>query len=70
MARGQRNDEFPIIEQERAGTNKQRTSGVQRRKRSLDVANATDIISDDTWREPVAKYFKGEIIVGKDLMVV
>ena len=27
-------------------------------------------ISDDTWREPVAKYFKGEIIVGQDLMVV
>ena len=31
---------------------------------------AIDSISDDTWREPVAKYFKGEIIVGKDLMVV
>jgi ribonuclease BN (tRNA processing enzyme) len=31
---------------------------------------AVDSITDDTWREPVAKYFKGEIIVGKDLMVV
>ena len=31
---------------------------------------AIDNITDDTWREPVAKYFKGEIIVGKDLMVV
>lgn len=31
---------------------------------------AIDSITDDTWREPVAKYFKGEIIVGKDLMVV
>ena len=31
---------------------------------------AIDSISDDTWREPVAKLFKGEIIVGKDLMVV
>lgn len=31
---------------------------------------AIDGIADDTWREPVAKYFKGEIIVGKDLMVV
>jgi ribonuclease BN (tRNA processing enzyme) len=31
---------------------------------------AIDSISDDTWREPAAKYFKGEIIVGKDLMVV
>ena len=31
---------------------------------------AIDSISDDTWREPVAKYFKGEIVVGKDLMVV
>ena len=31
---------------------------------------AIDGITDDTWREPVAKYFKGEIIVGKDLMVV
>lgn len=31
---------------------------------------AIDSIADDTWREPVAKYFKGEIIVGKDLMVV
>lgn len=31
---------------------------------------AIDSITDDTWREPAAKYFKGEIIVGKDLMVV
>jgi ribonuclease BN (tRNA processing enzyme) len=31
---------------------------------------ATDTISDDMWRSPAAKYFKGEIIVGKDLMVV
>jgi ribonuclease BN (tRNA processing enzyme) len=31
---------------------------------------AIDSISDDIWREPVAKYFKGKIIVGKDLMVV
>src|SRR5689334_20999526 len=31
---------------------------------------AIDSISDDTWREPAAKYFKGEIVVGKDLMVV
>jgi ribonuclease BN (tRNA processing enzyme) len=31
---------------------------------------AADSITDDTWREPVAKHFKGEIIVGKDLMVV
>jgi ribonuclease BN (tRNA processing enzyme) len=31
---------------------------------------AIDSITDDTWRAPVAKYFKGEIIVGKDLMVV
>jgi len=31
---------------------------------------AIDSINDDTWREPVAKYFKGDIIVGKDLMVV
>lgn len=29
-----------------------------------------DSISDDVWRAPAAKYFKGEIIVGKDLMVV
>lgn len=29
-----------------------------------------DSIADDTWRAPAAKYFKGEIIVGKDLMVV
>jgi ribonuclease BN (tRNA processing enzyme) len=29
-----------------------------------------DTISDDTWRAPAAKYFKGEIIVGHDLMVV
>jgi ribonuclease BN (tRNA processing enzyme) len=29
-----------------------------------------DSITDDTWRAPAAKYFKGEIIVGKDLMVV
>jgi ribonuclease BN (tRNA processing enzyme) len=31
---------------------------------------AIDSIDDETWRAPVAKYFKGEIIVGKDLMVV
>jgi ribonuclease BN (tRNA processing enzyme) len=31
---------------------------------------AIDSITDDTWREPAAKAFKGEIIVGKDLMVV
>lgn len=31
---------------------------------------AIDSISDDQWRAPAAKYFKGEIIVGKDLMVV
>ena len=31
---------------------------------------AIDSISDETWREPAAKYFKGEIIVGKDLMVI
>jgi len=31
---------------------------------------ATDGITDDTWRSAAAKYFKGEIIVGKDLMVV
>lgn len=31
---------------------------------------AIDGIDDDTWRAPAAKYFKGEIIVGKDLMVI
>jgi hypothetical protein len=31
---------------------------------------ATDGITDDTWRSEAAKYFKGEIIVGKDLMVI
>jgi ribonuclease BN (tRNA processing enzyme) len=31
---------------------------------------AIDSITDDEWRTPAAKYFKGEIIVGKDLMVV
>ncbi len=31
---------------------------------------ATDGITDNTWRAAAAKYFKGEIIVGKDLMVV
>lgn len=31
---------------------------------------AIDSISDDTWRAPAAKYFKGEIVVGKDLMVI
>jgi ribonuclease BN (tRNA processing enzyme) len=29
-----------------------------------------DGITDDAWRPPAAKYFKGEIIVGKVLMVV
>jgi ribonuclease BN (tRNA processing enzyme) len=31
---------------------------------------AMDSIDDETLRAPVEKYFKGEIIVGKDLMVV
>lgn len=31
---------------------------------------AIDSISDDTWRAAAAKFFKGEIIVAKDLMVV
>jgi ribonuclease BN (tRNA processing enzyme) len=31
---------------------------------------AIDSISDDTWRAPAAKHFKGEIIVGRDLMVI
>jgi ribonuclease BN (tRNA processing enzyme) len=31
---------------------------------------AIDSISDDTWRAPVAKYFNGEIVVAKDLMVL
>jgi ribonuclease BN (tRNA processing enzyme) len=31
---------------------------------------AIDSISDDTWRTLAAKHFKGEIIVGRDLMVV
>jgi len=31
---------------------------------------AIDSITDETWREPAAKFFKGEIIVAKDLMVV
>ena len=31
---------------------------------------AIDSITDDTWRAPAAKYFKGEIIVAKDLMVI
>jgi ribonuclease BN (tRNA processing enzyme) len=31
---------------------------------------AIDSISDDTWRAPAAKFFNGEIIVAKDLMVV
>ena len=34
------------------------------------LSPAIDSIDDDTWRAPAAKYFKGEIIVGKDLMVV
>jgi ribonuclease BN (tRNA processing enzyme) len=29
-----------------------------------------DSVSDETWRAEAAKHFKGEIIVGKDLMVV
>jgi ribonuclease BN (tRNA processing enzyme) len=29
-----------------------------------------DSLSDDTWRASAAKYFRGEIIVGKDLMVI
>jgi ribonuclease BN (tRNA processing enzyme) len=31
---------------------------------------AIDSITDDIWRAPAAKHFKGEIIVGKDLMVI
>jgi ribonuclease BN (tRNA processing enzyme) len=31
---------------------------------------AIDSIADETWREPAAKHFNGEIVVGKDLMVL
>jgi ribonuclease BN (tRNA processing enzyme) len=31
---------------------------------------AIDSISDDAWRAPAAKFFKGEIVVAKDLMVL
>jgi ribonuclease BN (tRNA processing enzyme) len=31
---------------------------------------AVDTISDEIWRAPVAKHFKGEIIVAQDLMVL
>ena len=31
---------------------------------------AIDSIDDDTWRGPAAKYFRGDIIVAKDLMVL
>ncbi|HEX4411201.1 MAG TPA: MBL fold metallo-hydrolase [Xanthobacteraceae bacterium] len=31
---------------------------------------AIDSISDDTWRAPAAKFFKGDIVVGRDLMVL
>jgi ribonuclease BN (tRNA processing enzyme) len=31
---------------------------------------ALDSISDETWRAPAAQYFKGEIIVARDLMVI
>ena len=31
---------------------------------------AVDSITDDTWRAPAAKSFKGEIFVAKDLMVL
>ena len=31
---------------------------------------AVNNLSDDTWRDAAAKYFKGEIIVARDLMVV
>lgn len=34
------------------------------------LSPAVDGLDDDTWRAPAAKYFKGEIIVGKDLMVI
>jgi ribonuclease BN (tRNA processing enzyme) len=31
---------------------------------------AIDSIDDETWRGPAAKHFRGEIVVGKDLMVL
>jgi hypothetical protein len=31
---------------------------------------AIDSISDETWRAPAAKHVKGEIIVGRDFMVL
>jgi ribonuclease BN (tRNA processing enzyme) len=27
-------------------------------------------VSDESWRAPAAKYFKGKIVVGHDLMVI
>jgi ribonuclease BN (tRNA processing enzyme) len=34
------------------------------------LSPALESITDETWRAPAAKHFKGEIIVGHDLMVV
>ncbi len=34
------------------------------------LSPAIDSITDETWRQSAARYFKGEIIVGKDLMVI
>jgi ribonuclease BN (tRNA processing enzyme) len=31
---------------------------------------AIDSISDETWRAPAAKHFKGVILAGKDLVVI
>jgi ribonuclease BN (tRNA processing enzyme) len=51
-------------------------SAVSRRRRGVKtlilspLVPAIDSITDDTWWAAAAKYFKGEIIVGKDLMVV
>jgi ribonuclease BN (tRNA processing enzyme) len=34
------------------------------------LAGAHPSIPDEAWRAPAAKYFKGEILVAHDLMVV
>jgi hypothetical protein len=37
---------------------------------SLTLPRRPTASATNTWREPAAKFFKNEIIVGKDLMVV
>ena len=57
-------------DQHAVGGRRPHRAGGRRQDAGRHSSPAIDSITDDVWRAPVAKFFKGEIVVGEDLMVV